>query len=142
MLRWLYARRAPNAGLHIDFGPRSCACTTSGTRWAARPPTRRRRDVAALACAPRLGDVDRRAPLPTPAVAVPFRTLSSVADVTAGSADLISPRSSSHVGFPHDSVADLEPRLSQAMAWTASHVPEPTSARRCARRPTPTGWPR
>ena len=55
-------------------------------------------------------------------MAVPFRTLSSVADVTAGSAELIS-RIVESSGFPHDSVADLEPRLSKAMQWTAEHVP-------------------
>ena len=60
--------------------------------------------------------------LPAPAVAVPFRTLSSVADVTAGSAELIS-RIIESSGFPHDSVADLEPRLSKAMQWTVEHVP-------------------
>jgi lysyl-tRNA synthetase class 1 len=57
--------------------------------------------------------------LPVPSVTVPFRTLSSIADVTAGSADLIS-RVVEHVGFPHTSVDELEPRLARAMAWTAS----------------------
>jgi lysyl-tRNA synthetase class 1 len=42
--------------------------------------------------------------------------------VTAGSAELISQVVSS-VGFAHDSVADLEPRLSKAMQWTAEFVP-------------------
>jgi lysyl-tRNA synthetase class 1 len=60
--------------------------------------------------------------LPTPAVPVPFRVLSSVADVTAGSAEQIS-RIVSHVGHAHDSVDDLEPRLSRAMTWTAEFVP-------------------
>jgi lysyl-tRNA synthetase class 1 len=54
-------------------------------------------------------------------VVVPFRTLSSVADVTAGSAELIS-RVIGHVGHAHSSVSDLEPRLSRAMAWTAEFV--------------------
>ena len=42
--------------------------------------------------------------------------------MTAGSADLIS-RIVESSGFPHDSVDDLEPRLSKAMQWTAEHVP-------------------
>ena len=54
---------------------------------------------------------------------VPFRVLSSVADVTAGSADQIS-RLVSDVGYPHDSVGDLEPRLTKAMQWTAEFVPD------------------
>jgi lysyl-tRNA synthetase class 1 len=46
-----------------------------------------------------------------------------VADVTAGSADQIS-RLVSDVGYPHDSVSDLEPRLTKAMQWTAEFVPD------------------
>ena len=60
--------------------------------------------------------------LPTPPVVVPFRVLSSVADVTAGSADQIS-RIIEHVGYPHESVADLSPRLERAMTWTREFVP-------------------
>ncbi len=52
---------------------------------------------------------------------VPFRVLSSVADVTAGSADLISDIVE-HVGYPHASVDDLEPRLTRAMTWTSEFV--------------------
>jgi lysyl-tRNA synthetase class 1 len=61
--------------------------------------------------------------LPSPEVVVPFRTLASVADVTAGSADQIS-RIISHLGYAHDSVDQLEPRLSRAISWTAEFVPE------------------
>ena len=49
--------------------------------------------------------------------------LASVADVTAGSPEQIS-RIVSHLGHAHDSVDDLEPRLSRALAWTAEFVPE------------------
>jgi lysyl-tRNA synthetase, class I len=45
-----------------------------------------------------------------------------VADVTAGSAELTS-RTVSDVGFEHETVSDLEPRLSKAMTWTAEFVP-------------------
>ena len=71
--------------------------------------------------------------LPTPALVVPFRTLSSVADVTAGSAEHIS-RIVESSGFPHDSVAELEPRLTKAMQWTVEHVP---AAERTTVRETP-----
>jgi lysyl-tRNA synthetase class 1 len=60
--------------------------------------------------------------LPTPEVVVPFRMLSSVADVTAGSAEQIS-RIVGHMGLAHDSVDQLQPRLSRAMAWTEEFVP-------------------
>ncbi len=42
--------------------------------------------------------------------------------MTAGSAEQIS-RIVAHMGHAHDSVDDLEPRLSRAMAWTAEFVP-------------------
>src|SRR3546814_13846265 len=61
------------------------------------------------------------ATLPTPKVVVPFRTLASVADVTAGSADLIS-QVISRVGNPHDSVDDLQTRLHRALRWPAEFV--------------------
>ena len=70
--------------------------------------------------------------LPVSPVTVPFRVLSSVADVTAGSADQIS-RIVSDVGYAHDSVSDLEPRLSKAMQWTAEFV----ARRRPDHRPRP-----
>jgi lysyl-tRNA synthetase, class I len=60
--------------------------------------------------------------LPSPEVVVPFRMLASVADVTAGDAEQIS-RIVATMGHPHDSVAQLEPRLSRAMAWTSEFVP-------------------
>src|SRR5690606_30090241 len=60
--------------------------------------------------------------LPRPKVLVPFRLLSSVADVTAGSDEQIS-RIVASAGYPHDSVDDLEPRLSRATAWTEQYVP-------------------
>jgi lysyl-tRNA synthetase, class I len=56
-------------------------------------------------------------------VTVPFRLLSSVADVTAGSHELIS-RVVTESGYAHDGVADLEPRLSKATTWMTEYVPE------------------
>ena len=91
----------------------------------ARPQGRRPRQArrATLAC-DRASATAAAGPLPTRAVVVPFRTLSSVADVTAGSAELIS-RIVGTSGFPHDSVADLEPRLTKAM-----HGPPSRAGRR------------
>jgi lysyl-tRNA synthetase class 1 len=54
-------------------------------------------------------------PLPAPRVVVPFRLLSSVADVTAGSAAQIS-------RIVGEDVDDLQPRLDRAMAWTLEYV--------------------
>jgi lysyl-tRNA synthetase class 1 len=60
--------------------------------------------------------------LATPEVVVPFRMLASVADVTARSREQIS-RIIETLGHRHDSVDQLEPRLSHAMAWTEEFVP-------------------
>ena len=72
---------------------------------------------------------------------MPFRLLSSVADVTAGTAEQIS-RIVDEVGHAHASVDDLEPRLSQGddldrrvrAGRGPHHGPQ--------RRPTPPAWPR
>ncbi|QIK75157.1 lysine--tRNA ligase [Nocardioides piscis] len=120
MVRWLYTRRAPKQAFTIDFGPEVVRLYDEwdALRRKAADPTKRDAQVLAFERA----SATAAGPLPTSAVPVPFRTLSSVADVTAGSADLIS-RVIEHLGFPHTSVADLEPRLGRAMAWTAS-LPE------------------
>ena len=120
ILRWLYVRRAPKQTFDIDFGPEVVRLYDEWdalTRKAADPA---KRDVAVLAW--ERAAATASGPVATSAVTVPFRTLSSVADVTAGSAELISQVVSS-VGFAHDSVEDLEPRLTKAMQWTTEFVP-------------------
>ncbi len=122
MVRWLYVRRQPKQVFTIDFGAEVVRLYDewdSLTKKAADPA---KRDVAVLAWE-RASSTAAAGVLPTSAVTAPFRLLSSVADVTAGSADLIS-RTVASSGFAHDSVADLEPRLSKAMTWTADLPPE------------------
>ena len=120
MLRWLYVRRAPTQAFDIDFGPSVVRLYDEWDALGRKAADPAKSDVATLAWHRASETAAGR--LPTPAVPVPFRTLSSVADVTAGSAELIS-RIVESSGFPHDSVADLEPRLSKAMQWTVEHVP-------------------
>lgn len=121
ILRWLYVRRQPKQAFNVDFGAEVVRLYDEWdalTRKAADPA---KRDAQVLAferaCATASAGV-----LPTPEVVVPFRVLSSVADVTAGSAELIS-RTVSHVGYEHATVAELEPRLTKAMTWTTEFVP-------------------
>lgn len=121
LLRWLYVRRAPAQAFDIDFGPAVVRLYDEWDALGRKAADPEKADVATLAWH-RASATASAGPLPTPAVVVPFRTLSSVADVTAGSADHIS-RIVESSGFPHDSVSDLEPRLTKAMAWTAEHVP-------------------
>ncbi len=118
ILRWLYVRRQPKQTFNIDFGPEVVRLYDEwdalGRKAAAR------HDVATLAW-DRAISTASAGRLPAPEVVVPFRTLSSIADVTAGSAELISD-TVSHVGFPHDSVEDLQPRLDRARQWMAEFV--------------------
>jgi lysyl-tRNA synthetase class 1 len=113
IVRWLYVRRNPKQTFDIDFGPEVVRLYDewdSLTRKAADPD---KRDAQVLAW--ERAAATASGPLPAPRVVVPFRLLSSVADVTAGSAEQIS-RIVGH------EVADLQPRLDKAMAWTSEYV--------------------
>jgi lysyl-tRNA synthetase class 1 len=119
ILRWLYVRRQPKQTFDIDFGPEVVRLYDEWDALGRKAATKR--DTAVLAYE-RAAATESYGPLPSPRVVVPFRMLASVADVTAGSAEQIS-RIIAHMGHAHDSVDDLEPRLSRAMAWTAEFVP-------------------
>jgi lysyl-tRNA synthetase class 1 len=113
ILRWLYVRRTPRQTFDIDFGPEVVRLYDewdSLTRKAGDPA---KRDTQVLAW--ERASSTASGPLPVPPVVVPFRLLSSVADITAGSAEQIS----RIVG--HD-VDDLEPRLDKARAWMLEYV--------------------
>ena len=121
ILRWLYVRRQPKQAFNIEFGPEVVRLYDEWDALGRKAGDPARRDPQVLAYERAVATASA-GPLPTPPVVVPFRVLSSVADVTAGSAEQIS-RIVSHVGHAHASVSDLEPRLSRAMAWTAEFVP-------------------
>ncbi len=129
ILRWLYVRRQPRQEFTIDFGPEVVRLYDEWDALARKAADPARRDAQVLAFE-RASATVAAGVLPTSPVPVPFRLLSSVADVTAGSAELIS-QTVTDVGHPHETVADLEPRLSKAMTWTAEFVPasERTSVR-------------
>ncbi len=120
ILRWLYVRRQPRQAFNIDFGPEVVRLYDEWDALGRKAATKR--DVAVLAFE-RAAATSTAGPLPAPQVVVPFRTLASVADVTAGSAELIS-RVIGRVGHEHSSVDDLEPRLSRAINWTSEFVPD------------------
>ena len=121
ILRWLYVRRQPRQTFDIDFGPEVVRLYDEWDALARKAADPAKRDVQVLAYE-RAASTQTAGPLPAPEVVVPFRVLSSVADVTAGSADQIS-RIVGHMGHAHESVGQLEPRLSRAMAWTEEFVP-------------------
>ncbi|NYG59090.1 lysyl-tRNA synthetase class 1 [Nocardioides daedukensis] len=121
ILRWLYVRRQPKQAFNVEFGPDVVRLYDEWDALARKAANPDKRDAQVLAFE-RASATVSAGTLPTPKVVVPFRTLASVADVTAGSADLIS-QVISRVGNPHDSVDDLQPRLDRAMQWTAEFVP-------------------
>jgi lysyl-tRNA synthetase, class I len=120
VLRWLYVRRQPRQAFTIDFGPEVVRLYDEWDALGRKAATKR--DVAVLAYE-RAAATSTGGPLPTPPVVVPFRTLASVADVTAGSRQLIS-EVIGRVGHEHHTVEELEPRLSRAIHWTAEFVPD------------------
>lgn len=122
ILRWLYVRRQPKQTFDIDFGPEVVRLYDEWDALGRKAADPAKRDVQVLAYE-RASATASAGPLPAPRVVVPFRMLASVADVTAGSGEQIS-RIVSHLGHAHDSVDDLEPRLSRAVSWTAEFVPE------------------
>lgn len=121
ILRWLYVRRAPKQAFNVEFGPEVVRLYDEWDALGRKAADPAKRDPQVLAWE-RASSTTTAGRLPTPRVVVPFRTLSSVADVTAGSADLIS-STIRDVGHDHDSVDDLEPRLTRAMTWIREFVP-------------------
>lgn len=122
MVRWLYTRRAPKQAFTIDFGPEVVRLYDEWDALGRKAADPAKRDVAVLAWE-RASSTHSAGRLPTPPVVVPFRTLSSVADVTAESADQIS-RIIRLSDFPHDEVDALEPRLTRAINWIATRPEE------------------
>jgi len=121
MVRWLYVRRQPKQAFNIEFGPEVVRLYDEWDALRRKSADASKRDAHVLAFE-RASSTAAAGVLPTSPVPVPFRVLSSVADVTAGSAEQIS-RIVSHVGYAHDSVDDLQPRLDRAMTWTSEFVP-------------------
>lgn len=122
ILRWLYVRRAPKQAFNVDFGVEVVRLYDEWDALGKKAADPDKRDAQVLAFE-RASSTTSAGRLPTPAVVVPFKLLSSVADVTAGSAELIS-KIVGDVGHAHESVADLEPRLGKAMTWMSDFVPE------------------
>ncbi|MXG89755.1 lysine--tRNA ligase [Nocardioides flavescens] len=122
VLRWLYVRRAPKQAFNVDFGPEVVRLYDEWDSLGRKAADPAKRDAQVLAYERSIATASAGT-LPAPRVVVPFRLLSSVADVTQGSDEQIS-RIVASAGHPHDEVADLEPRLSKAVTWMRDFVPE------------------
>ena len=89
ILRWLYVRRNPKQTFDIDFGPEVVRLYDEWDSLARKAADPDKRDAQVLAW--ERASATAAGPLPAPRVVVPFRLLSSVADVTAGPADADQP---------------------------------------------------
>lgn len=121
VLRWLYARRKPSQAITIDLGQEVVRVYDE---WDSL----RRRVESAEVNEAQLAAYDRASvtslgKLGQPEVPVPFRTLSSIVDITAGAADQIS-RIVNSVGYRHDTIDQLQPRFDRAKNWIENYVDE------------------
>ncbi|MFF2198891.1 lysine--tRNA ligase [Streptomyces sp. NPDC058145] len=122
ILRWLYARRRPNQSFKIAFDQEIQRLYDEWDKLAAKVA-----DGAALP-----GDVaaytravgTAAAELPRTARPLPYRTLASVADITAGHEDqALRILSELDPEQPLGSLDEARPRYDKAEAWINTHVP-------------------
>jgi lysyl-tRNA synthetase class 1 len=122
LLRWLYARRRPNQSFKIAFDQEIQRLYDEWDKLAAKVAdgSALPGDVAAYtrAVGTATGELPRT---PRP---LPYRTLASVADVTAGHRDqalrILSELDPAH---PLESLDEARPRYDRAEAWINTHVP-------------------
>ncbi|WP_416973513.1 lysine--tRNA ligase [Streptomyces sp. 4F14] len=122
LLRWLYARRRPNQSFKIAFDQEIQRLYDEWDKLVGKVA-----DGSALP-----GDVSAytravgtaAGELPSTARPLPYRTLASVADITAGHQDQAL-RILSELDPAHPLVAldDVRPRYDKAEAWINTHVP-------------------
>ncbi|MGW2827134.1 lysine--tRNA ligase [Streptomyces sp. NPDC001443] len=122
LLRWLYARRRPNQSFKIAFDQEIQRLYDEWDKLDAKVAdgSALPADVAAHARAVRTADGE----LPRTARPLPYRTLASVADITAGHEDqALRILSELDPHNPLGSVDEARPRYDKAEAWINTHVP-------------------
>ncbi|QNP70954.1 lysine--tRNA ligase [Streptomyces roseirectus] len=122
LLRWLYARRRPNQSFKIAFDQEIQRLYDEWDKLAAKVAdgSALPGDVAAYARA--VGTAAGE--LPSTARALPYRTLASVADITAGHQDqALRILSELDPTTPLGGLDEVRPRYDKAEAWINTHVP-------------------
>ncbi|MET8946652.1 lysine--tRNA ligase [Streptomyces sp. NPDC004542] len=122
LLRWLYARRRPNQSFKIAFDQEIQRLYDEWDKLAAKvaDSSALPGDVAAYtrAVGTAAGELPRT---PRP---LPYRTLASVADITAGHQDqALRILSELDPADPLGSLDEVRPRYDRAEAWINTHVP-------------------
>ncbi|WP_037862431.1 lysine--tRNA ligase [Streptomyces sp. NRRL S-340] len=122
LLRWLYARRRPNQSFKIAFDQEIQRLYDEWDKLAAKVAdgSALPGDVAAYTRA--VGTAAGE--LPKTARPLPYRTLASVADITAGHQDqALRILSELDPANPLGSLDEARPRYDKAEAWINTHVP-------------------
>jgi lysyl-tRNA synthetase class 1 len=121
VLRWLYARRKPSQAITIELGQEVVRVYDE---WdSLRRQVESSQSNHTQQAAYERASITSLGELPQPEVPVPFRTLSSIIDIAAGAADQIS-RIVNEVGYPHDTIDQLQPRFDRAKNWIENYVEE------------------
>lgn len=125
ILRWLYIRRNVSQRFDIDFGEAVVRLYDEWDAFTARvndgKATEADKKVYQQCMATSTG------PVASSRLRVPFRLLSSAADLTQGNVEQILRIVSSHledVPAPDKLEEELEPRLSCAIRWALNYLPE------------------
>ncbi|MFC8843124.1 lysine--tRNA ligase [Streptomyces griseoincarnatus] len=122
LLRWLYARRRPNQSFKVAFDQEIQRLYDEWDRLEAKVAdgTALPADVAAHSRAVRTASGE----LPRTPRPLPYRTLASVADITAGHEDqALRILSDLDPANPLASLDEARPRYDRAEAWINTHVP-------------------
>ncbi|MEU0682909.1 lysine--tRNA ligase [Streptomyces albogriseolus] len=122
LLRWLYARRRPNQSFKVAFDQEIQRLYDEWDRLEAKVAdgTALPADVAAHSRAVRTASGE----LPRTPRPLPYRTLASVADITAGHEDqALRILSDLDPANPLASLEEARPRYDKAEAWINTHVP-------------------
>ncbi|MFF8569614.1 lysine--tRNA ligase [Streptomyces sp. NPDC015408] len=122
LLRWLYARRRPNQSFKIAFDQEIQRLYDEWDRLDAKVADGSALPADAAAHARAVGTATGALPrTPRP---LPYRTLASVADITAGHEDqALRILSELDPADPLATLAEARPRYDKAEAWINNHVP-------------------
>jgi lysyl-tRNA synthetase class 1 len=121
LLRWLYARRRPEQSITLAF---NTEVGRTYDEWDAlsRKVAEGNADLAAYAVFARASSTSD-GPLPVTPRPLPFRTLASVADVTAGDqAQILRIVQDLTADDPVLTLDEVQPRLDCAQAWVTGYV--------------------
>ncbi|MFG2882031.1 lysine--tRNA ligase [Streptomyces sp. NPDC048297] len=132
LLRWLYARRRPNQSFKIAFDQEIQRLYDEWDKLAGKVAGGTSQAIGSGGSSALPGDVAAHTravgtaagALPTTARPMPYRTLASVADITAGHEDqALRILSELDPEQPLSSLDEARPRYDKAEAWINTHVP-------------------